>query len=91
MRQNREFCKDKSKYNTFLTDYEGDLNDDINDVNKKANHSKNNDENSTQYIIAAHLSNKSFIYLLIAQDTFLLNKGSIAQHFVLNQYIKTVF
>lgn len=61
-RQNREFCGDKDKYNIFLADYEGNLNDDINDNNEEANHSDNNDGNSTQYIMAAHLSNKSFIH-----------------------------
>ncbi len=44
-----------------------------------------------QYVIAAYLSNKSFMHLLMAQDTLPSNKASIAKHFVLDQYVKTVF
>ena len=77
-RRNREFRRDKGKYNAFLVDYEGDSDNDINDVNEEANHSEDNDEDSTQYVMAAHLSNKSFMHLLTAQDTLLSNKGSTA-------------
>ncbi len=41
--------------------------------------------------MAAHLSNKSFMHLLTAQDTLPLNEGSTAQHFVLDWYAETVF
>lgn len=41
--------------------------------------------------MATYLLNKSFIHFLIAQDTLLLNKASIAQYFIPDQYAKTVF
>ncbi len=41
--------------------------------------------------MAAHLSNKSFMHLLTAQNTLPSNKGSTAQHFVLDRYAETVF
>lgn len=41
--------------------------------------------------MATHFSNKSFINFLIAQDIFSLNKGSTAQHFIINQYTKIIF
>ena len=41
--------------------------------------------------MAAHLSNKFFIYLLMVQDTLPLNEASIAQHFVLDRYAAMVF
>ena len=44
-----------------------------------------------QYIIAIHLSNKFFIYLLTAQAIFLLYESRTVQHFVLNQYAEIVF
>ena len=37
--------------------------------------------------MTAHLSNKFFIYLLMTQDTFPLNKANIIKHFILNQYV----
>ncbi|WP_375449257.1 hypothetical protein [uncultured Nostoc sp.] len=49
-----------------MADYEGDSNDDIDDVNEKANYSEDNNKDSTQYVIAAHLFNKSFMHLLTA-------------------------
>ncbi len=90
-RRNREFHRDKGKYNAFLADYEGDSDDDINDVNEEANPSEDNDKDSTQYVMAAHLSNKFFMHLLTAQDTLPSNKGNTAQHFVLDQYAEMVF
>ena len=74
-----------------MADYKGDLDDDIDDINEEINHSKNNNKDSIQYIIAAHLSNKSFMHLLTAKDIFLSNKTSTAQHFVLDQYVETIF
>ena len=44
-----------------------------------------------QYVLAAHLSNKSFMHLLTAQDTLQSNEASTTQHFVLDQYAETVF
>ena len=41
--------------------------------------------------MAAYLFHESFMYLLITQDTLLLNKNSIAQNFILDQYAETVF
>lgn len=41
--------------------------------------------------MAAYLLNKSFMYFLMAQNTFLLIKTNIAQYFIFNQYIKTIF
>lgn len=61
-----------------MAHYEEDLNNDIDDDNKKANHSDNNDIDSIQYVIAVHLFNKSFMYLLTAKDSFLSSKPSIA-------------
>ena len=90
-RQNREFRGNKGKYNAFLADYKGDSNDIIDDVNEKANHSKENHKDNMQYIMAAYLSNKSFMHLLMTQDIFLANKSSTAQHFVLDLYAKKVF
>ena len=90
-RRNREFRRDKSKYNAFLTDYGGDSDDDIDDVNKKANHSEDNNEDSSQYIMAAYLSNESFMYLLTAQDTLLSNEANTTQHFVFDQYAEIIF
>lgn len=58
---------------------------------KKANHSEKNDDNSMQYVMTAYHSNKSFIYLLIVQDTSQLNKISIAQYFVLDRYAEPIF
>ncbi len=46
-RRNREFRRDKGKYNAFLADYEGDSDDDIDDVNEEANHSEENNEDNT--------------------------------------------
>lgn len=66
--QNQKFRRDKGKYNVFLADYKNDSKDDIDDVNNKANHSEENNKDSTQYVIAAHLSNKLFMYLLTAED-----------------------
>ena len=96
-RQNREFCRDKSKYNAFLADYEGDsdndgdLNNDIDNVNEEANHLENNDEDSIKYVMDTHLSNKYFMYLLMAQDILPSKKVSTAQYFILDRYIETVF
>lgn len=77
-------CQDKSKYNAFLGDYERDSNDDIDDVKEEANHSDDNDEDIMQYAITAHLSNKFFMYFLMAQNTFASNKARTAQHFILD-------
>ena len=74
-----------------MTDYEEDLDDDIEDNNKEVNHSDNNNKDGTQYVMAAHLFNKSFMHLLMVQDILLSNKASIAQYFVFNQYAETVF
>ena len=74
-----------------MADYEIDFDNNINDINKKRNYLEHNDKNSTQYIIAAHLSNISFIYLLIEQNTPLLNEACTTQYFVLEQYAKTIF
>ncbi len=74
-----------------MADYEGDSDDDIYNVNEEANHSEDNNEDSTQYVMVAHLSNEFFIYLLMAQDTLSLNEASTAQDFVLDQYVKTVY
>ena len=41
--------------------------------------------------MAAHLLNKSFMHFLMAQDILPSNEVSTAQHFVLDQYAKTVF
>lgn len=49
----------------FLANYERDSKDDINDVNKKANYLEDNNKDSMQYIMAAYLSIKSFMYLLM--------------------------
>lgn len=57
----------------------------------KVNRLKNNDKDSMQYIITAHLFNKSFIHLLIAQNTLLSNKVSLVQYFVIDYYTETVF
>ena len=80
-----------------MADYKGDSDDDgdsdgdIDDVNEEANHSKDNDEDNTQYVMAAHLFNESFMHLLTAQDTLPSNEASTAQHFVLDRYAETVF
>ena len=80
-----------------MADYKGNSDDDadsdgdIDDINEKTNHSKENNEDNTQYVMAAHLSNESFMHLLMAQDTLPSNKASTAQHFVLDQYAETVF
>ena len=62
-----------------MANYEEDSDDDIDDDNEEANHSEDINEDSTQYVMAAHLSIKSFIHLLTAQDTFLSNEASLAQ------------
>lgn len=41
--------------------------------------------------MAAYFSNKFFMHFLIVQDILLLNKVSLAQHFVLDCYTKIVF
>lgn len=41
--------------------------------------------------MAAHLSNKSFIYFFMAQDIFPSNNASTAYYFVFDQYAETVF
>ena len=46
-KQNRKFYGDKDKYNVFLADYKGDLDDNIDDVNEEANHLEDNDKDST--------------------------------------------
>lgn len=35
--------------------------------------------------MAIYLSNKSFLYFLITQDIFLLNKANIIKYFIFNQ------
>ena len=52
---------------------------------------KFNHKDGIQYVIAAHLFNKSFMHLLIVQNTCLLNKAGIIQHFVFDQYKKMIF
>lgn len=74
-----------------MTDYKRNLDNNIDDINKKANYSKGNNKDSMQYSMTVYFFNKSFIYLLTAQDTLSSNKASIVQYFVLDQYIKTVF
>lgn len=90
-RRNQEFRKDKGKYNAFLSDCEGGIDDDINDINKEANHSQDNEKDSMQYVMAVHLSNKFFMHFLTAHDTFLSKKATLAQHLFLNCYVETVF
>ena len=41
--------------------------------------------------MVGYLSNKSFMHLLTAQDTFLSNEANATQHFILNQYVETIF
>ena len=41
--------------------------------------------------MATHLFKKFFMHYLTIQDTFLSNKGSTAQHFILDQYAETIF
>ena len=77
-RQNQEFRGDMSKYNIFLADYVGDLDNKIDNINEKANLFGNNDKDMTQYVIYLYLSNTSFIRLLITQDIFLSNIASLA-------------
>ena len=74
-----------------MADYEGDSDDDIDNTNKEVNYLKDNDKNSMQYIMIAYLFNNSFMHLLMVQDTLPSNKASTAQHFILDQYAKTVF
>ena len=74
-----------------MADYKGDSDNDIDDINEEANHSEDNNEDSTQYVMAAYLSNKSFMHLLTAQDTLPSNKANTAQYFVLDRYAETVF
>ncbi len=74
-----------------MIDYKRDSDNDIEDNNEKVNHSDNNNKDDMQYIMAVYLFNKSFIYFLMAHNTLLSNKNSIAQYFVFNQYIKMVF
>lgn len=74
-----------------MADYEGDSDDEIDDDNKEVIHSDQNNEDSMQYIKAAHLSNKSFMHLLTAQDPLSSNKANLVQHFVLDRYAETVF
>lgn len=71
--------------------YKGDSDDDINDDNEKANYLNDNDKDSTQYIIATHLSNKSFMHFLITKDFFSLSEPSETKYFVLNCYTKPIF
>ena len=73
-----------------MADYKGDSDDDIEDDNEEVNHSDNNNKDGTQYVMAAHLFNKSFMHLSTAQDTLLSNNTSTAQYFVLDQYLETV-
>lgn len=74
-----------------MTDYKRDSNDDINNDNKEANHLNINNKNTRQYIMAIHLFNKSFIYLLIVKDTLLSSNISQVQCFVFDYYAETVF
>ncbi len=74
-----------------MANYEEDSDDDIDNVNEEANHSEDNDKYSTQYVIVAYLSNKSFMYLFTVQDTLLSNEASKTQYFVLDQYAERVF
>lgn len=64
--------------------------DDNND-NEQENHLDNSEDNIRQYIIAVHLLNKSFLYLLIARNSPLLDKSSETYHFVFDYYTKTIF
>ena len=81
-RQNQEFREDKSRYNVFLADYEGDSNNDIENDNEKVNHLDDNHKDGMQYVIAAHLSNESFMHFLIAQNTLPSNEASTVQYFI---------
>ena len=74
-----------------MADYKRDSDGYIDYFNEEINHFKGNNKDNMQYIMAAHLFNKFFIYFLMAQNTFLSNKGSIVQYFILDQYAKTVF
>ena len=74
-----------------MADYKGDSDNNINNVNEEVNYSEDNNKDSTQYVIVAYLSNKSFIYLLTTQNTPLLNEGNTAQHFILDRYAEMVF
>lgn len=60
---NQEYYKDKYKYNTFLADYEQDLDNNNDDNNKTRNHLANNNKDIIQYIIITHLFKKSFLHL----------------------------
>lgn len=61
-----------------MADYKGDSDDNIDGVNEEINHSEDNNKDSTQYVMTAYLSNKSFMLLLMAQDILLSNKASTA-------------
>ena len=74
-----------------MADYERDSDNNIDDINKEAYYSEDNDKNSTQYVMAAYLSNKSFMRLLTAQDTLLSNEASTTQYFVHDQIVEMVF
>lgn len=74
-----------------MTDYKRDSNNNIEDDNKEVNYLDNNNKNSTQYVMAAYLSNKSFMHLLISQDILRSNEASTAQYFIFDQYIEIVF
>lgn len=73
-----------------MADYEEDLDDEINDDNKEVIHSDENNKNRTQYVIAAHLCNKSFMYLLTAQHSLSSTDANPAQHLVFDRYAKTI-
>ena len=74
-----------------MANYERDSDDNMNNVNERANNFKENDKDSTQYVMAADLSNKSFMHLLSPQDSLLSNEVSTAQYFVIDWYAETVF
>lgn len=59
-----------------MVDYERDSDNNIDDDNKKTNHSNDNDGDSMQYIMAAYLSNKSFMHLTTVKDFLPLSKSN---------------
>lgn len=84
------FREDETKYNAFLTNYQRNSDDNIKDINERVNHSEDNGKDNTQYVITAHPSNKSFMYLLMTHNTLPINKDDLAQYIIIGRYIETV-